>query len=90
MKLPQFQFTLRTIFFATFWMAVCFASVMRLYVGARDLSLSRQDGWLLMLGAVVSPCLAIGVLTRKTLGAAVIGVFVVFFLWLIASDVFFS
>lgn len=86
----RFQFTIKRVLIATFWMAACFAATTRLYVGGRDHLLSRAYGWLLMLGAVVSACLAVGVLMQRTREAVIIGGLVVLLVWAIASDVFWS
>jgi hypothetical protein len=81
MRQLRFQFTLRRLLMATFCAAVGLAATMRLYVGGRDRSLSLESGWLLFLAAVLSGCLAVGVLIQGTREAIVIGAVAVLVLW---------
>ena len=76
MKLPQFQFTLRTIFLATFWMAVgCGA-----FVAAQSIpphgpyALWDAERWATFYIFFASPFIAVGVLLGRAKIGAVIGI----------------
>jgi hypothetical protein len=84
------QFTIKRLMIATFWLAISCGMLIRLIAGTRDHSLSRQQGWLLFLVSVMSACLAIGSLFKRTLLAAIIGAIVVLVLWAMVTDVVWS
>jgi hypothetical protein len=84
------QFTLKRLMIATFWLSISLGMTVRLLVGARDRSLTREHGWLLLLCAVTSDCLAFGSLFQRTLVAVIIGASVVLVLWAVARDVFWA
>jgi hypothetical protein len=81
MQIQRFQFTIKRVLIATFCTALCFATTMRLLAADRDRSFGLESGWLLLLAAVVSACLAVGVLIQRTREAIVIGAVAVLSLW---------
>lgn len=88
MPSARYQFSIKRALIATTFAAIACGMTARLILGASQRSLSREQGWLLLLGAVMAACIAFGVLVRKSPVAAIVGAVVVFLMWAIAEQAF--
>ena len=73
MKWPRFQFALKGILLATFWMAVCF-SAYAMVINMHRLRVSSPYEVPLTLVMMVTPFVAVGALFGRTLLGVAIGI----------------